>query len=125
MSTWPITLPQLPLLSGYKMAPIDPVIRTEMEGSNTRSRRRATARNDKVSVTWKMNGQQYYIFRLWYDDVTGANGGASWFYIPLKTGSDSTGAPQTVEAIFASMWTADYGGPNEWTISATLEVRYA
>ena len=123
MAFWPTTLPA-PLVQGYKIAPADQVIRTDMEGGNIRARRRSTARLDKIPCAWMFTDAQLTIFRSWYDDsATGINGGASWFTIDLAVGS--TGL-DVVEARFTGIWQAQpVSGLLFWEVTATLEVRYA
>ncbi|WP_028319348.1 hypothetical protein [Desulfobulbus elongatus] len=123
MATWPSILPA-PRMSGYRLAPIDPAIRTQMEGANTRVRRRSRVRTDRVTCTLRLTDDQLFYFRQFFDDPTGANGGAAWFGIDLITGSDLAGIV-TVEAVFASMWEAEYAGHNKWLVTMPLEVRYA
>lgn len=120
MAAYPSTLPA-PLSESYQINPIDQVIRTEMDGGYTRARRRTTARVDKISVSFVYTSSQMDSFRDWFEDSTGADGGASWFDITLKTGD---GASLTVEGRFFGIWQAVYKG-GYWQVTATLEVRYA
>lgn len=120
---WPPTLPGISI-EGYGVNPIDPAIRSQMEGSNTKARRITKVRSDKVPVTWEMTDAQFYTFRLWFDDPAGANGGTSWFTIDAKTGNTASGM-ETVTAIFDEVWKATLVSPGNWSVSAVLEVRYA
>lgn len=120
MATYPSTLPA-PLSDGYQLNPGDQVIRTEMESGYTRTRRRTTARIDKFSAAFVYTSAQMDAFRDWFEDASGADGGAAWFDITLKTGD---GSAITVEARFSGVWQASYRG-GIWQVTATLEVRYA
>lgn len=119
MADWLSTLPK-PLVSGYKLMPVDPVIRTEMEVGATRARRITAARNDKLDVTWAFTDAQMTSFRTWFDDPTQAAGGSGWFNVSLLIG---TSGVQTVEAKFASIWQASLVEGLAWRVSAKLEVR--
>lgn len=123
MALWPIALPD-PKISGYGLNPVDPIIRTDMEGGNVRTRRRSTARLDKVSVLWSLSDAEFALFRGWYDDaVSGINGGSSWFTCSLAVGTSGT---SVVEARFTAIWQAKpMPGLQYWDVTATLEVRYA
>lgn len=119
MATWPATLPA-PLLSGYSVSPREQVARTEMDGGNTRARRRTTARIDMVTATWSLTDTEMATFRAWWDGATDAAGGASWFTITLRAGYGGT---ESVDARFAGPWQAEEITPRKWRVSATLEVR--
>jgi hypothetical protein len=119
MATWPDTLPR-PLADAYGIQPVDPVIRTDMDVGAPRVRRRSRARNDRLQVVWQFTPAQAATFRAWYDDDTGAAGGAAWFDVQLDI---AEGGLQSVEARFAEMWRGELQGKNQWRISATLEVR--
>lgn len=120
MATWPTTLPQ-PIADGYMLAPEDPGIRTDMEVGAPRARRRTHARNDRVDLRWLFTDAQFATFRSWFDDDTGAGGGAAWFDVRLRIGS---GGMADVEARFAGVWkSADHIAPDLWVVTATLEIR--
>lgn len=119
MASWPSTLPA-PLLSGYTLDPVDPVIRTDMEFGAARSRTRTKSRNDKLGAAWVFTDAQMAIFRVWYDNPAECAYGSAWFTISLalgETGLDSCSAR------FASVWKAALLPGKAWQVSATLEVR--
>lgn len=118
MAAWPSTLP--PPTTDYKLAPVDPVVRTEMESGASRSRRRTRARNDHVSAVWKLKDAQMQIFRAWFDSDSGAAGGAAWFTIDLPTGD---GGIQNVTAKFKKVFESSYLHRLKWQVSAELEIR--
>lgn len=120
MATWPSTLPA-PLAGGYAVKPVDQTVRTDMEGGAARQRRRTTARNDKVAVSWVMRDAQAAIFRAWFeDDAAGAAGGAAWFAVALLLG---TGGVVSVDARFVAPPMLTLIGAKIWTVSGELEVR--
>ena len=114
---WPSTLPA-PSIAGYALNPVDPVIRTEMEAGAPRARRRTTARNDRINVSWKFTDAEMATFRAWFDGE-GA-GGSAWFYLTLAIGDTGT---ESVETRFAGIWQAGLLPGMNWQVSATLEVR--
>lgn len=118
MATWPASLPQRPLRSGYGVNPTDMVVRTDMDGGNVRARRRSYARRDIVPVSWLMTRAQYQEFRLWFDDDAGAAAGSAWFTVTLAT----SGPLEPVSARFAGIWEATVTGARYWTVSGQLEV---
>lgn len=121
MAAYPSTLPG-PLNSGYQLNPVNQVIRTEMESGYTRARRRTTARVDRFPLAFIYTQSQMATFRDWFDDPTGADGGAAWFDIDLDTGDNGE---ITVEGRFAGIWQASRISTEFWKVTATIEVRYA
>lgn len=120
MASWPASLPA-PLVAGYSLSPADPCIRTDFEIGPKRVRRRTSARQDSVSVSWVMSASQFEEFRSWFDDAEdGIAGGASWFLLSLQLGVGGEGVS---EARFSQVFTADFLGGGFWRVSATLEVR--
>lgn len=120
MASWPGTLP-LPQGIGYQVAPVEQTVRTDMESGSARMRRRTAARNDKVTITWRMSDAQMAIFRAWFDDAaTGIAGGAVWFTVALRLG---TGGATTVEARFTKPFQAAFLPGSNWAVSGEIEVR--
>ena len=117
MAAWPTTLPD-PLASGYQVAPVDPVIRTDMESGAGRARRRTLARNDRVTLGWTFSDAQMATFRTWLD--ADAAGGANWFTVRLLLG---TGGATTVDARFTKVPQFAFNGNKVWSVSAEVEVR--
>ncbi|MDD5028907.1 MAG: hypothetical protein PHH58_05290 [Rhodoferax sp.] len=117
MAVWPSTLP-LPRASGYKVKPVDPIVRTEMEAGAPRARRRTTARNDRVSVSWIMQDAQVAIFRAWLD--TDCAGGAAWFSTNLAL---ATGGIVPVQARVSNEPVYEHQTALRWLVAAELEVR--
>lgn len=116
---WPSTLP-LPIANGYGLAPVDPVIRTDMEVGTPRARRRTSARNDKISVVWVFTDAQMAIFRTWFDNPVEAAGGSSWFTLDVALG---TGGLVSMDARFAGVWQSSMMDGYNWQVTATLELR--
>jgi hypothetical protein len=119
MATWPATLPG-PVLDGYALDPIDQTIRTDMEFGAARTRRRSTAQNDKLAVSWIFTRAQMAAFRIWFADSAQAAGGSAWFDIVVDTGEGAS-ASQTCK--FAGPWKGSLRGGGIWSVTATLEVR--
>ena len=121
MAAYPSTLPA-PLAAGYAVRPVDQTIRTEMDVGAARVRRRTRARLDRVPVSWVYTDAQLATFRTWFDEDTGAAGGAAWFDITLKVDGGGTTA---VEGRFMAAPSYDFLGADLWRASAELEVRDA
>ena len=117
MAVYPTNLPP-PLVEGYEVAPVSPAVRTEMESGAARVRRRTSAKNDKISLSWVFSNAEFIQFRTWFD--TTINGGASWFNITLNSGASSS----AVEARFSEIFKASSVSSNlHWKVSASLEIR--
>lgn len=67
MRRWPDTLPT-PSEPGFGLAPVDQVIRTDMEVGARRVRRVTFARLDHVDVQWTFNDAEMAAFRAWWGD---------------------------------------------------------
>lgn len=67
MRAWPDTLPG-PSKPGYKLRPVDPALRTEMEIGPKRVRRLTRARRDMVDVQWRFSDAEMVAFRAWFGD---------------------------------------------------------
>lgn len=119
MATWPATLPK-PLIDGYVLKPVDPTVRTDMESGAARTRRRTSARNDKLSAKWIFTDAQMAIFRTWFDNAAECAGGASWFTVTLARGT--TGLV-SLEARFVGPFQAPVLSGLNWNVSAELELR--
>ena len=125
MGSWPSTLPS-PQYAGYAISPVDKVVRSEMDGGNTKSRKRFTSAPDKISCSVQLTHEQFMEFRTWYESATGANGGAAWFTVKLFTGVGSYSVEQDVEARFSEQFSTNDGlKPQTIAVSMRLEVRYA
>lgn len=110
---WSIPIPNR---AGYEVAPIDPCIRTDMEIGSPRTRRRTSARLDKLSVQWIFNASDMNSFRDWFnDDIAG---GSAWFNLQVDAGFGL----ETREAKFSGVWSAS-NPSGAWVVTASLEVR--
>jgi len=120
MADFPTSLP-VPRWPNYKLKPVEPVERTDMEKGSMRSRRRTSARNDQVQLSFHFSDAEMQTFRDWFDNATtGADGGAAWFNIDLPIGNTGLDA---VEAKFVKIWNADQKAGLRWIVNAVLEVR--
>lgn len=111
--TWTIPVPNL---SGYEVTPIDPCIRTDMETGAPRTRRRTSARLDKIKVQWVFNDADMISFRNWFN--TDIAGGSAWFNLELNAGFGK----ETREVKFSGIWNASKPS-GAWVVSADLDVR--
>lgn len=119
MATWPTTLPA-PLVAGYGVEPVDQTVRTEMEVGTARVRRRTAAQIDHVQVSYNLSDAQMATFRTWfYADLAG---GSDSFSVSLWVGKTGATAA-TAKFIGTPKWSMD--GNHRWTVTGTLEVRYA
>lgn len=83
---WPSGLPQYVLQSGYREEKQDQVLRSNMEGGATKSRRRFTARFDLIDVRMRMSSEQAAQFENFYE--TTLKGGAlnfDWIHPRRRT----------------------------------------
>lgn len=67
MRKWPDVLPT-PSMPGFGLSPIDPVMRTDMEGGYKRVRRTSFARQDVVDMAWVFTDAEMAAFRAWWND---------------------------------------------------------
>lgn len=117
MPTWPVTLPA-PQVRGYGLNPVDPVIRTKMEGGPGRNRRRFTQAPTDIPVSFKFTETQMAIFETFHKNEL--FDGAAWFDgMPLINGQGVT----LSTARFKTMWKGSSLGNKFWQVSATLEVK--
>lgn len=96
-----------------------------MDSGAARVRKRSIARNDIVGVDWVMNLSEFSAFRAWFIDASGADYGAAWFTLPLRTGWGDAAMVQTQTARFAGPWSASAYMGQYWRVNAKLEVRDA
>ena len=120
--SWPAELPQAPLLASYSVKADSGIIRTPMDSGLARQRKRFSTPTSRVSVTWKMTGQQTALFKSWLV-YKAANGGA-WFNIALRLDDGD----KTVEARFTSDATyrliaGRTGGSELWQVSSEIEIK--
>lgn len=70
MPAWPATLPQSPLLDGYSEEAGDNVLRSQPEMGPPKTRRRFTARIDRLNLSYVMTTAQLGIFEaFWRTDL--------------------------------------------------------
>jgi hypothetical protein len=91
-----------------------------MEVGADRTRRRTSARNDHVGVSWQMSDTQIAAFRTWFDNPAENAGGASWFTVNLALGN---GGISTVNAKFIGPFKTAHLGGLQWSVTADLEIR--
>lgn len=76
MATWPMTLPQSPLIEGFSDTPQDSVLRSKMDGY-TKQRNRYTAALSDVEESYLLTPAQYADFKTFYFSTLG-NGAATF-----------------------------------------------
>lgn len=117
MIVYPKQLP-LPLLEGYKLSTISPLMRTKLENGRSRQRRKFTNVPTEPSFKWIFNDQEAAFFEAWFARIL--MDGALWFLAPLKT-------PLGLKD-YECRFTDIYDGPelvgiDHWRYSVTLELR--
>lgn len=122
MAIYPADLPA-PTVSGYQLSPVDQTIRSDMEVGTARVRRKTSARDDQISLSWTMDDTQLATFRAWFDG-TGTDdcqGGAVWFNgMNLAVGGGLTQPDCRFIGPFSSVL---LDGTLLWSVSAKVEVR--
>lgn len=98
MTTWPGTLPNFVLESGYQEAAPKNLVETEMEAGPSKARRRFTATFRRFSVSMNMDGPQADTFETFYK-VTCASGALPFDWVHPRTQAPMsfrfTGPPPT------------------------------
>ena len=103
MPTWPLTLPQSPLMDGYTETPPENTIRTQMDVGPDKVRRRTTSNPRPIQCSYVLTGAQLTILDDFY---TGdAAGGATEFDMPHPR----TGVTVSVRFRAAPTYTAVQG----------------
>lgn len=124
MAIYPATLPN-PSASGYQLSPADQTVRSDMEVGTPRVRRKTSARDDQITLSWTMDDTQLATFRAWFDG-TGTDdcqGGAAWFN-GMNLAVGNTGLTQP-DCRFVGPFSAVLLNPGSlwWSVSAKVEVR--
>ena len=117
MADFPPSLP-IAVQDGYTLEPVNPVIRTEMEGGPQRQRRRFTQASTFYNIKWIFTLDEFATFEKWHkEDIYD---GASWFNnLELLNGQGVTN--QT--ARFIEMWKASPRSGKGMIVSAKIETR--
>lgn len=118
MSAWPSDLPR-PQLDGYQFAPVNAVIRTDMEAGPARQRQRFTAAPIMLSATWHFTAAQFASFRTFFDSTV--HRGADWFSADLDTGSGLL----TYDTRFTEAYQAKLLSGGLWEVTSKVELRNA
>lgn len=74
MPTWPLTLPQAPLVDGLRETAADTTLRTAMDAGPAKLRSRTTAGVAKLSLSYIMSREEVGTLQEFFDDdlVSGA-----------------------------------------------------
>lgn len=115
MAIWPAHFPK-PRIDGYRVAPNDGVLRTDMESGAPRARRTATQVGAEVDVTYLFTTDLLFELQSWWGGV--AQLGAATIDMDLPFG----GGWQAVRARFAQPYESRALNPREWEVSARLAV---
>jgi hypothetical protein len=111
MADWPSTLPQSPLLEGFRDTPQDSVMRSEFDGY-TKQRNRFTAVLNNVTERYYMTSTQYATFVNFYENT-------------LSNGSEEFIKPDPVLNVskpyrFVEPYDSERVGL-DWIVTVTLE----
>lgn len=108
----------LPLMEGYGLKPISPLLRTQLVSGRARQRRQYTSTPTQATVKWtfKTDGESQ-LFEAWFRDAL--KDGVAWFNMKLHT-------PMGLE-FYKCRFTDIYEGPTlippkYFQFSATLEL---
>jgi len=117
MIVYPSQLP-LPLLDGYKLSTVSPLMRTQLNSGRSRQRRKFTSVPTQPTVKWIFSDQQAAFFEAWFARTL--VDGSLWFQATLKT---PTGLRD-----YQCRFTDIYGdlepiGVDHWQCSAVLELK--
>jgi hypothetical protein len=63
MATWPVTLPQEPIMDGYQESLGNVLLRTNMDVGPAKVRRRSAIRNDPITLFLKLTTAELAIFK--------------------------------------------------------------
>ena len=115
IEAYPSSLPQ-PVFNGYSTSMDAGLLRSQMEGGNTRVRKQYSTTTERVNCTWQFSTDNYSLFKLWYEQV--AMFGLRWVSVPLDIGFGVQSYEARIENDLSPKLTR-YG----WDVSATLELR--
>lgn len=117
MIKYPSQLP-LPLLDGRSSQRVETVLRTQMQSGRTRSRLMFEKTPTGQGCRFLFTQAQAYFFELWFNEKL--KSGVLEFEINLRM-TDGL-RPRVVK--FMSMYKGPVmTGPNQWTVSANIEIR--
>lgn len=114
MATWPVSLPQAPLLAGFQFAPQPNVIAFGTEVGPGKTRRRSTARVRTMPFSMHVTDAQLEDFTDFFE--TDLSDGALAFDLTDPV----TGLTGSFQFDPASPWSASAIGPDLWLVSAQL-----
>lgn len=116
LAAWPTQLPR-PSVDGYAISPMTNVLRTKMDGGQTRQRKRFSYMPSSVNLKVVLSSAHYAIFEAWYSITI--NDGTDWFTMKLQNGR----ADQVVTVRFFADSSYKVSNSNGmWIIQGTLEV---
>lgn len=88
-ATWPSSLPQEPLVSGYTEDQQSQVVRTQTETGPAKQRKRYTTPVETFQMTFRMTDSEVTTFKDFYQNTLGG-GSTSFTYTNPRDGSSYT-----------------------------------
>lgn len=116
MPAWPASLPQDPLLDGFTAEAPDNLEESEMDAGPPRTRRRFTAVEEAMTVSFLFSRAQLNTFRAWLkNDIAGGALPYDWEH-PIDN------VPCRVRIPKGSLPTYEKLGTNVWRVSFAIRV---
>lgn len=117
----PIYPPLLPLglHSGRTYQLVNTIQRSELQSGRAIQRRKFTSVPQGASIQWFFNSAETQLFEAWY--LNTINDGEAWFSCELKTPLGLSEHTCRFTKVYKG---PDLVGPDQWAISAELELRF-
>lgn len=115
MATWPVSLPQAPLVDGYGETPPNLIVRSQTEVGWAKTRRRASAGPTRITAVYAMSGTQLAAFESFLaGDIADRTQAFDWPQ-PRAGATASVRIVEPPQIIPAA-------GANRWRVGLTLEL---
>lgn len=120
MSTWPASLPQAPLTTGYSETPRDNVIRSPMGYGPDKTRRRTTSKIVDIGMQLLMTSTQTATLDTFYYDTIAQVGVVDWVHHRLGGSAQYyfTAPPIYVPSSYDAEADED-----SWLVTLQMEIR--
>ena len=116
MSTWPVTLPQSPLIEGYSETLANIVVRTDMDAGPPKVRKRFTSAALPFKMSMILTGEQMETLDEFFTDT--CNGGATAFdWEHPRLGDSGDGSFR-----FVGQPTVSVAGPDLYRVEFQVEM---
>jgi hypothetical protein len=112
-ASWPIALPQIPLIEGYREQPGSQVIRTDMDAGPAKVRRRFTSEVRRFELSLQLTADQMAIFDTFFTELCG--GGAT----PFDWVHPRTGEAGSFRFVSEPTWQANWD--DSWSVKFVIE----